>query len=116
VIGKTGVTIRIVSNRLPQIADAIKPAVANEVKKATLDIEAKAKAKVPVLTGTLRRSIHSVFSNGDMTGTVGPSVVYGKFIEFGARGRAARPYMRPAAEAVLPGFASAVKRALSGLK
>jgi HK97 gp10 family phage protein len=90
--------------------------VANEVKRATLDIEARAKAVVAVDTGTLRRSIASVFSNGGLTGVVGPSVFYGKFIEFGTRRMGARPFMRPAAEAVLPKFAEAVKRALRALK
>lgn len=112
----TGVQIRIVSNRLPQISAAIRPAVAGEVKRATFEIEAGAKAKTPVLTGTLRRSIHSVFSNGGLTGIVGPSVLYGKFVEFGTRRMGARPFMRPAAEQVLPKFAAAVKRALAGLK
>jgi hypothetical protein len=43
-------------------------------------------------------------------------VLYGKFVEFGTRRMGARPYMRPAAEQVLPGFADAVKRALAGLR
>lgn len=114
--GKTGVTIVVKSNRLPAYSAAIRPAVAGEVKKATFDIEAKAKAKAPVKTGTLRRSIHSVFSNGGLTGVVGPSVEYGKFLEWGTRHMAARPFMRPAAEAVLPKFAQAVARALKGLR
>ena len=49
-----------------------------------------------------------------LTGIVGPSVLYGKFVEFGTRHMGARPYMRPAAEQVLPKFAAAVKRALGG--
>lgn len=114
--GKTGVQIRIVSNRLPEMPAAIRSAVVGEVKRATFDVEAKAKAKAAVRTGTMRRSIHSVFSNGGLSAVVGPSVLYAKFIEFGVRGRAARPFMRPAAEAVLPGFAANVRRALQGLK
>lgn len=114
--GKTGVTIVVKSNRLPQISAQIRPLVAAEVKRHTLDVEAKAKERVPVKTGTLRRSIHSVFSNGGLTGLVGPSVLYGKFVEFGTRRMGARPYMRPAAEQVLPKFAAAVKRALGGLR
>lgn len=114
--GRTGVTVVVKSDRLPEISAAIRPAVVGEVKRATFDVEAKAKAKVPVRTGTLRRSIHSVFQNGGLTGLVGPSVLYGKFVEFGTRHSAARPFMRPAANQVLPGFASAVKRALGGLR
>lgn len=113
--GRTGVTVIVKSNRLPQMPAVIRAAVIQEVSKATLDVEAKSKALVPVKTGTLRRSIHSVFENGGLTGIVGPSVLYGKFVEFGTRRMAARAYMRPAAEQVLPKFADAVKRALGGL-
>lgn len=112
----TGITVRVVSNRLPQMPAQVRAAVATEVKRATLDVEAKAKALTPVRTGTLRRSIHSVFEHGGLTGLVGPSVLYGKFVEFGTRRMGARPYMRPAAEQVLPRFASAVKAALAGLR
>jgi hypothetical protein len=73
--GKTGVQI-VVSNRLPQMPALIRAAVIPEVSKATLDVEAKSKALAPVKTGTLRRSIHSVFENGGLTGLVGPSVLY----------------------------------------
>lgn len=73
--GSTGVTIVVKSNRLPQISAAIRPAVVAEVQKATFDVEARAKAKAPVKTGTLRRSIHSVFENGGLRGIVGPSVL-----------------------------------------
>lgn len=112
--GNSSVTVRIVSNRLPAIAAAIRPAVSAEVKRATLGIQAKAQGMVPVKTGTLRRSITSQFPT-DLSGVVGPSVAYGIFVEMGTRRMGARPYMRPAAEAVLPGFAAAVKAALGKL-
>lgn len=112
--GSTGATVRIVSNRLPQIAAAIRPAVSAEVKKAGLAIQAKAQGAAPVLTGTLRRSITTQFPS-DLSAVVGPSVLYGKFVEFGTRRMGARPYMRPAAESVLPGFAAAVAAALGKL-
>jgi HK97 gp10 family phage protein len=114
--GRTGVTVIVKSNRLPQMPAAIHAAVVAEVSKAAYDVEAKAKAKAPVKTGTLRRSIHSVFERGGLTGIVGPSVRYGAYVELGTRHMAARPYMRPAAEAALPRFADAVKRALAGLR
>lgn len=114
--GQTGVTVKVVSNRLPAVSAAIRPLVVAEVQRATYDVEARAKQIVPVKTGNLRRSIHSVFENGGLRGIVGPSVLYGKFVEFGTRRMAARPYMRPAAEAVLPRFADAVARALRGLR
>lgn len=110
------VTIRVVSNRLPQMPALIHAAVVDEVKRATLSIEARSKAIAPVDTGTLRRSIHSIFENGGLRGLVGPSVDYGKYVEFGTRRMSARPYMRPAAEAVMPQFVASVKAALAGLK
>lgn len=117
--GKTGVTIRIVSNRLPEMPALIRTAVANEVGKAAYDIEAKAKAKAPVgkvRGGTLRRSIHTPWRPGDLSTVVGSSVHYAAFVEFGTRYMAARPYLRPAYAAVMPGFAAAVKRALGALR
>lgn len=111
----TSVTVRIISNRLPAIAAAVRPLVSSEVKKAALDIQAKAQGMTPVLTGTLRRSIHTEFPS-DLSATVGPSVHYGIYVEFGTRRMGARPFMRPAAEAVLPKFAASVKAALAGLK
>lgn len=114
--GRTGVTVRVLSNRLPQMPAQIHQAVVAEVQRASYDVEARAKQLAPVKTGTLRRSIHSGFENGGLTGLIGPSVLYGKFVEFGTRRMGARPYMRPAAEAVLPKFADAVKRALGGLR
>ena len=108
------VTIRVVSNRLPWAEAAIKQAVVDQVARSTYDVEARAKAVVPVRTGTLRRSIHSIFANGGLTGICGPDTPYDKDIEFGTRHMAARPYMRPAAALVLPRFAEALKAILAG--
>ena len=113
--GQTGATIRVVSNRIPQMPAIIKAAVAAEVQKSAFQIEADAKARVHVITATLQRSIHTVMSNGGLTGTVGPSVDYGIYEEFGSRGRGPHPFMRPAAEKNLPKFAAAVKAALGKL-
>ena len=106
----TGVTIRIKSNRFPAISAAVRPLVAAEVQKAAFQIEATAKGLANVKTGTMRRSIHTVMSNGGLTGTVGPSVFYAIFQEF-----LHKAFMRPAAERHLPGFAAAVKAALGTL-
>jgi HK97 gp10 family phage protein len=113
--GQSSVTVRVVSNRIPQMPAAIKAAVSAEVQKAAFQIEADAKAKVPVKTATLQRSIHTVMSNGGLSARVGPSVFYGLFVEFGTRRMGARPFMRPAAERVLPLFLSAVRAALGKL-
>lgn len=114
--GQTGVTIRVVSNRIPTVSSALTAAVVEQVNVSTLDVEARAKERVPVKTGTLRRSIHSVFENGGLRGICGPSVFYAAFVEFGTRHMAARPYMRPAAAAVLPRFAESIRRIVGGLR
>lgn len=108
------VAIRIKSNRLPQIAAAIRPLVSAEVKKAGLAIQAAAQGNAPVKTGTLRRSITTQLPS-DLSAVVGPSVNYGIYVEMGTRRMGARPFMRPAAEAVLPGFAGAVAAAIGTL-
>jgi HK97 gp10 family phage protein len=58
-----------------------------------------AQVLVPVLTGTLRRSIQSriVESNGyGASGIVGTNLEYARPVEFGTANRPARPYLRPA--------------------
>jgi HK97 gp10 family phage protein len=112
---QTGVTIKVISNKIPALPAALRKQVVDQVARSTFDVEARAKQLSPVLTGTLRRSIHSVFTNGGLTGICGPSVDYSIFVEMGTRRMAARPYMRPAAELVLPKFADELKRILAGL-
>lgn len=112
--GTTGITIRVVSNRLPAIPAALRAAVGQAVRTTTLDVQGKAQGLAPVKTGTLRRSITSQFPS-ELEGRVGPSVHYGVYVEFGTRRMAARPYMRPATEQAAAGFAAAVRAALQGL-
>jgi HK97 gp10 family phage protein len=107
---------RIISNRLPQVPGMVKAALSAEVSKAAYAVQAQAQAKAPVLTGTLRRSIHTVIEQGGQRAVVGPNVPYDKIAEFGGRNRAPHPYMRPAAEAVLPQFVASVRAALAGLR
>lgn len=112
--GATGATVKIKSNRLPAISKALRPKVATVIKQGATDIQSKAQQLVPVLTGTLRRSITAQFPS-DLSARIGPSVKYGVFVEMGARGRGAKPYLRPAAEQVLPRMAGQIKSALGDL-
>jgi HK97 gp10 family phage protein len=113
--GQTSVTVRVVSNRLPSIPAAARAQIAGSVSKHAHDIVAAAQAKAPVRTGTLRRSIHAVIAESGLSAQIGPSVEYGIFVELGSRGRAARPFLRPAFELVAPRFADDVKSILAGL-
>jgi HK97 gp10 family phage protein len=110
------ITLRVVSNHLPEAQALVHQALVETVAETAFDVEARAKVLCPVDTGTLRRSIHTVFSNGGLKALVGPSVAYSIYVEFGTRFMAARPYMRPAAALVLrmlPGRFSARLRRLA---
>lgn len=129
--GPTRIVVVVKSNRLPRISAEMRPAVSAEVGKSGFNIEARAKQLVPKKTRTLMRSIHTTgpggapWKLGDMTALIGPSVAYGRRIEYGfmqadSLGREfnqpARPYMRPAAEHERPRFTAAVARAVRALK
>lgn len=116
--GSVQVVVRF--NHLAGIAQSLRPRAAEEVERAARNIERDAKARVPVDTGTLRRSIH-VEAPSQLSRVVGPNTPYARRIEYGfngadARGRVyhqpGRPYLIPAAEAERPRFVERMKRAL----
>jgi len=111
----TSISVRVISNRIPSLPSTVKTDTSTEVKRAAFDVEALGKAKAPVRTGTLRRSITTQIDEGGMRAVVGPSVDYGIYVELGTRHMAARPYMRPAAEAVMPHYVDRIKFALRKL-
>jgi len=104
-----GARIVIKYNRLSQIAEKLSGAVSVVVRKAAFDVEANAKAVVPVDTGKLKSSITSEFL-GPARAIIAPHTEYAAFVEFGTRKQRAQPYMRPAAEKVAPVFIEACKR------
>lgn len=70
----------------------------NAVRAGSLIIERGAIVKCPVLTGNLRRSIHTEI-NGTNTlvqADIGTDVGYAPHVEFGTVHMAAQPYLRPA--------------------
>ena len=107
------VHVVVTKNDISKVPPAVRRIVSDAIERGARLIEATAKGKAPVATGTLRRSIHTVLSNGGLTATVGPSVEYAPYVEFGTRHRGARPFMRPAAELHIPRIVDDVKRALS---
>lgn len=78
--------------------------------KALNDISAGAKNRSPVDTGALRNSISVELQNrgGTIRGEVGPTTSYAGFLEHGTSRMRAQPYLRPATDAVLPGYEAAL--------
>lgn len=72
--------------------------LATALRAGGLVIEVPAKAKAPVLTSNLRRSIHTeVSSSGERAeARIGTNVEYGPHVEFGTSRQPAQPYLRPA--------------------
>lgn len=82
------------------------------VKKSAKDVERIAKAFVPVDTGALKNSISSAVGAGFgvMHATIGPTMEYAPYVEYGTRRMAQRAFMGPALDRVSPGFVSAMEQ------
>lgn len=80
------------------------------VGKALNDISAGAKNRAPVDTGALKNSISTeVHRDGNtIRGEVGPTVHYAGYVELGTSQNRAQPYLRPATDAVVPGYEAAL--------
>jgi len=66
------------------------------IKKSVLTIQGLSMTNTPVLTGRLRASTRSLFSN--LRGEVGTHTNYDVFVHEGTRFMPARPYLRDAVE------------------
>lgn len=66
------------------------------IRKVTLNIQSRSMRNTPVLSGRLRASTESSFSN--LKGEVGTNTNYDIFVHEGTRFMRARPYLRQAVE------------------
>lgn len=127
---KLGISVKVLMNRLPDMVAGMPAAAQEVVDKTAYRIEARAKKTVPVVTGTLRRSIHTLTpTTTDVANTapskvavplgpnppagqayVGVGVKYGKVVEFGQGKRPPKPYLIPALEAEMPAFREEMKK------
>lgn len=103
------VKITIQSNRFREIARKAHKAANVIVRKAAIDVEAHAKAVVPVDTGMLKNSITTEYPT-ETSAIVAPHTEYEQYVEYGTRRQRAKPYMRPAAEKVRPSFVVACEK------
>lgn len=107
-MAKSLVVAKIVFDRLPELQGQLRQQASAAIRKAAYDVEAHAKAVVPVDTGNLKNSIQTTME-GDLTATVGTHVEYAPYVELGTHKMAARPYLGAAAEAVRPSLETAMK-------
>lgn len=96
-------------NALPKIIAGMERKAALIVSKAALDIEAQAKTRAPVDTGTLRSSIRARRVSL-LHWVVEVGADYGVYVEWGTVHMAAQPYFRPAVTAVTPGYLAAMRK------
>jgi len=82
-------------------------------RKKAREHRASAPGQPPAVdTGRLWSSITADFRDDGLTGEVGPTVFYGKYLELGTSRMAPRPFMEPALEQNEPGFIRAVREAV----
>lgn len=85
------------------------------VRAAAFELQGLARVYAPVDTGNLRASISVGHPSGrslqvnDIEAQIGPTAEYGAYVEFGTSRMGGRPYMTPAAEAVVPAFEQRVR-------
>jgi len=84
--------------RLSEIAEAIRQNLAAAMEAEAEKLEAEAKRRCPVDTGTLRNSIRAEVREGgtEIEATVGSALQYAAPVELGALGRPPKPYLAPA--------------------
>lgn len=106
-----GMSVRVVSNKLPAYLQKVK-AVDAIVGKHAHNIQAAWQAHVPVRTGTYRRSIH-VVKVGPSSYLIVAGVFYAIYVELGTHRTPARPAAVPAFEAEIPIMMAEIHNSLS---
>lgn len=110
-MAKSTVVARVLFNRFGELRGQLRQRAGQVVRKTALDIEARAKAAVPVDTGTLKNSIQAEQVEA-FSWQVGTPVEYAPYVEYGTSRAAAQPYLGPAAEAARGPFEQAMKQLL----
>src|SRR4051812_18518023 len=103
-------TIVVNFNNLEKVGGELAERAEQVIHKAAHDIEARAKTQAPVRTGNLRNSIQTVTHK--LGATITAHAFYAIYVEMGTYKMAARPFLRPAVEAVKPGLIAAMSKLL----
>lgn len=86
-----------VAKEMNEAGSKIQKHLSIAVLKSAYIIEKFSKIESPVITGTLRRSIHAN-RKGVLSATIHPNVDYAYFVHEGTRGRKGNPYMERGAK------------------
>lgn len=98
---------------LGKVAPRVVKQAGDAVRLATLGTERDAKILAPVDTGNLRNSITSTIRG--LSGAVGPSAHYGRYVEEGTSRMGPQPYMGPATDRNAALFVQAMDKIDPGL-
>lgn len=90
-----------VADRMTVRGKNIKDALNRAIKKSVFILEKNLKIESPVRTGRLRNSIHAGIVIGDLQGSIGPTVLYAKFVNYGTRFITPNPFIQRGANASL---------------
>lgn len=104
-----GMTLKIVSNKLPQLIAQMPDACDAIVRDTTFKIGNDAREHSPFRHGHLRASHHEEFP-APLTGEVDVSADYAGYVHDGTRHMAARPWLAEAAMRHFGPFQDAFKR------
>lgn len=110
--GRTGVEVKVIFNRLPEIAGRLRADGAALVQETADNVATGAQQRAPVDTGYLRANIHRQGSGLDAT--VVSEAPYSGYVEYGTGRMGARPFFWPALEAERPIYLAAWRAILSG--
>ena len=104
------VTVKIVSNRLPQMPAAARRGVAKGFAQVRPSVLAESQRRTPVDSGGLRASETVESDDSSLTLTAGAGLPDARavFVHQGTRHMAARPFMRDAIEAGMPNIVKAL--------
>jgi len=107
---------KVVKNDWKKIASGLRGKVEDAVGETVFDLEGEIKRNIvdvgAVDTGLMLNSTQGTH-NGD-SGDVSNATDYWPVINYGGRGRAARPFVEPAVDAVRPRHVALVKKAMNG--
>lgn len=104
--------VKVIFNRLPQLAGEIKAQGEALVQKTADDIVTGAQDRAPVRTGALRDSIHREGAGSESRVIAGAP--YAVYVEYGTSRMGAQPFFWPALEVERPIYLAAWRAILAG--